>query len=1080
MTSLVGQIIGHYRIDSFIGDGGMGTAYKAYDLRLERPVAIKVMHEHLARQDEFRARLSIEAKTAAQLDHASIVNVYELGEQGTGLYLVMEFIGGGSLREHLQRLQMRKRFLPIDQGLQIGLQIAGALDYAHQRGVIHRDVKPGNIILKQLARPDRQHEYPFRAILTDFGLVKLLDGESITKSGTTWGTPAYMSPEQCEGRQLGGRSDLYSLGVVLYELTTSRLPFKFQSLSEAIAVHRRGLMPRPAEELRGDVPRVVVDLLDKLLAKDPRRRFSSGQEMAGALAEALEEVWRRPTRASAPLFRDPAAEKKRRPGSNYQVRITAADRNERVAKVEAPEVTIGRDDSNDIVLQDDRISRTHARLKWNDGTWVLTDLGGLNGTWLEDQRLIVGRAVSLTLGAAFRIGPYLLRLELADPASDSQAGFTDDEDTHLPGADKIEPLRVVLEREQSKVIPGHESQLRVEIVNSGSMTDRVSLRVKGVPDRWVRLPLADTQIGPGQHIELPIVWKLPRRNGIPVGRQRFRVEVISQRYQGLIPAVSGSLSIEPFEVLTVSMNPRTLVLPGHVQLEIGNQGNATAEVSVVGHDSQNEIRYDGESGHTPLKPAQSTQIGIEMKARKRTLFGEPEFIDFSVIVGSRRGSRREITGRAESRPYVPTGIVYLAAFVLVFLCVILTFMLLIPFDRSNQDLTSTVENALNSTRQAQAGPVGTPTLPAVVETTPAATATPPVIVDSDGDRLNDDQELSLGTNPESPDTDGDGLSDGDEALTRATDPLNKDTDNDILSDGDEVNLYGTSPLMADTDGDGVNDGVEAASQTDPLDALDPLPTDTPTLVLPTNTPTPVPPTATPTSTPTNTPTATPTATATESPTETSTVTVTPTATATGPPAATSTVATGFELGCSSALPNLDGVVLSEEWGNTPMVSFTAGADASWLVSGYMNWVADQLFMAFVVDDDQTGDSESLSLFIDADGSGGDIGAEDRAYRIGRDGRLSTGVWVNSRTDGSMWNWVEVNENWVAQSGDGPDGQWMLELRMNAALDAPGLLAGNPFGLMISLGDDDSQGLWPEGGQTQEPDTWQAISNDLCN
>ncbi|MGD2077453.1 MAG: serine/threonine-protein kinase, partial [Chloroflexota bacterium] len=218
MANMVGEEIGHYRIDGFIGDGGMGSVYKAYDTRLERAVALKLMHAHLARQEEFRKRLASEARAAARLDHRSIVKVYELGESGSDLYLVMEYIGGGSLRDHLHRLQSRHRYLPLDQGLQIGQQIAEGLDYAHEQGVIHRDVKPGNIILKKIAKPDRSNEYPFRAILTDFGLVKVLGSESITRSGTTWGTPTYMSPEQCAGRELDARSDLYSLGVVLYEV----------------------------------------------------------------------------------------------------------------------------------------------------------------------------------------------------------------------------------------------------------------------------------------------------------------------------------------------------------------------------------------------------------------------------------------------------------------------------------------------------------------------------------------------------------------------------------------------------------------------------------------------------------------------------------------------------------------------------------------------------------------------------------------------------------------------------------------------------------------------------------------------
>jgi serine/threonine-protein kinase len=412
MANRVGQVIGHYRVDNFIGDGGMGTVYKAFDLRLQRAVALKLMHAHLARQEEFRARLSIEARTAARLDHRSIVKVFELGEEESELFLIMEYVGGGSLREHLQRLQTRKRFLPLDQGLQIGLQIAESLDYAHNQGVLHRDVKPGNIILKQLSKPDRPEEYPFRAILTDFGLVKLVGGDSITKSGTTWGTPTYMSPEQCEGRTLEAQSDLYSLGIVLYELITNRLPFNMQTLSEAIAIHARGIMPRPAEGLRRDVPQKVSDLLTRSLAKDPQRRFSSGHEMAKALLDSLDEVLGRSNGKSSPLFRKPE-QNQLRPDTGYRLRITAAGDEELVVDLKDVDVVIGRDQDNDIVLDDDRISRTHARVVWREAGWRLIDLGGLNGTWLEDQRLISSKPSALKVGSTFRIGPYLLQLELA-------------------------------------------------------------------------------------------------------------------------------------------------------------------------------------------------------------------------------------------------------------------------------------------------------------------------------------------------------------------------------------------------------------------------------------------------------------------------------------------------------------------------------------------------------------------------------------------------------------------------------------------------------------------------------------------
>ena len=297
MTSLIGRVIDNYRLESLLGDGGMGTVYRAYDANLERWVAIKLMHPHYARQPEFRARLRQEAKAAAALDHPSIVRILDYGDNGDMAYIVMEYVGGGNLRAHLQRLQSRQRYLPLQQTLQIGYQLADALGYAHANGVIHRDVKPSNIILKQLNRPEEAGEAPFRAVLTDFGLVKLLlDDFHLTQSGTTLGTPAYMSPEQCQGLELDGRSDLYALGVLLYELLTNRLPYQFKTLAEAIATHMRGEMPPPVRELRPEVPAVVDAIVTKALAKSPAERFVSGEAMAGALRSARFALADSPTR----------------------------------------------------------------------------------------------------------------------------------------------------------------------------------------------------------------------------------------------------------------------------------------------------------------------------------------------------------------------------------------------------------------------------------------------------------------------------------------------------------------------------------------------------------------------------------------------------------------------------------------------------------------------------------------------------------------------------------------------------------------------------------------------------------------
>ena len=683
MTSLIGRMIGKYRIEALVGDGGMGTVYRAYDTDLERPVALKLMHAHYARQPEFRARLRQEALTAAKLDHPSIVKIYDFGDSPEGAFITMEFIGGGSLRSHLQRLQARQRFLPLAQSLQIGAQIAEALDYAHLQGVIHRDVKPGNIILKKLTRPEEPNGQPFRAVLTDFGLVRLVSGDRITQSGMTLGTPIYMSPEQCQGHELDGRSDLYSLGVVLYELFTNRLPFDFKNLSEALNAHLNGMMPALAQSIRPELPSLIDTLLQTALAKSPEERFHSGAEMADALLSAmmsLEGAATRVIRAGSP--EDPLAQTVERVPVGYQLLIYTPGHDPGVADLNRPVMKIGRNADNDIVLPVEGVSRYHTRLQATATGWLVTDLGGINGTYLDGRRLTVNEPTAFKVGSRLQVGPYELVLQSSAAATPDPATVVARNamtavrpQTEQPTASPAptvttEPLAIFLAQDRLSVEPGQDVELQVEIVNRSERDDRINLRLQGLPDSWYTLPREFTTIPAGGTIPINVVIRPPRRGTTPAGRQRFRVELVSQQFPQAKIAANGSLDLGVFEAFEAALEPRQVRVPATVNVNIRNVGNTPLDLGVVGDDTHGSIRFRGQRGRVRLEPQQKTAVELELEPRQQPWFGGAETYGYEVEVFSQSGARQRLPGQAQVAAILPSWVYYMVVLIIGFSCVL--------------------------------------------------------------------------------------------------------------------------------------------------------------------------------------------------------------------------------------------------------------------------------------------------------------------------------------------------------------------------------------------------------------------------
>jgi serine/threonine protein kinase len=289
----IGQTLGgRYRIDELLGQGGMSAVYKAYDPNLKRAVAVKMIHPHLADDPKFLVRFEEEATAVAKLRHPNIAQVFDFNHDGDLYYMVQEFIPGETLQERLRRLNRSGKRMRVSDAIHYAVNISDATGYAHRLGMIHRDIKPANIMLDV-------HD---QAILMDFGIVKMTGGERHTATGAVVGTALYLPPELIRGELPDPRSDLYSLGITLFEMVSGRPPFEADSAMTLMMMHLHDSVP-DLRDLRPEVPEEVIAVIDKSFSKDRDKRYASMAELAGALKRAAGQIQaaRQPTAEEAAL-----------------------------------------------------------------------------------------------------------------------------------------------------------------------------------------------------------------------------------------------------------------------------------------------------------------------------------------------------------------------------------------------------------------------------------------------------------------------------------------------------------------------------------------------------------------------------------------------------------------------------------------------------------------------------------------------------------------------------------------------------------------------------------------------------------
>ena len=271
---LLGTTLGNYRVLAPLGQGGMARVYRAYQESLDREVAIKVLPPWYAADRNFVERFNLEAKLVARLSHPNIVTVHDASEQNGHLYIVMQLVDGGTLKQRLDQLHTQRLAMDTVEAVPIFVQLADALHYAHEQGVVHRDVKPVNVLMDRSGRP----------ILSDFGIAKVLAStkDHLTRPGAGVGTPEYMSPEQCLGGSVDGRADIYALGAMLFEALTGQTPFLGENYPALAHSHIYEAPPRPST-LNPAIPPAMEQIILTALMKNPIQRYQQASDMAQAL-----------------------------------------------------------------------------------------------------------------------------------------------------------------------------------------------------------------------------------------------------------------------------------------------------------------------------------------------------------------------------------------------------------------------------------------------------------------------------------------------------------------------------------------------------------------------------------------------------------------------------------------------------------------------------------------------------------------------------------------------------------------------------------------------------------------------------
>ncbi len=658
MSIAIGQIFANrYHIDAELGQGGFGSVYRAFDPKLQRSVALKVLDPLHARSADYRSRFEREAQVAAQLkSHPHIVQVFDRGEADGTLYLVMELVEHGPLDRRLARYWQTNTPFPINFAVTLLRQAAEGLDHAHAAQVIHRDIKPANLLLQYSRSVGGTTSCTLK--IADFGIARFMQsGAPRTIAGVFLGTPDYAPPEQLQGGNVDGRSDVYALAVTGYELLTGVRPFGPANDTDEAIRQRQATRILAIRARRGDVPVQLENLLLRALDPDPARRPDAA-ELALALralqpgtvppppvtrftqqAAGSGQTVARPAGSGGTLA--PTQGQTASIAARPRVQVTHKDGSKQRYELTSAGLTVGRDAGHSIAIADDAISRNHLRLEWDGAQVWVTDLGSSNGSTLGGQPLGAHMRTPWPWNNAVRIGGVWLQLIAPDPAAAAAAGNGTTRQHNANATTQRWTQRLSQARaqggalaidlapggEQLTLTPGQPAPITVLLANLGLQVDQVTLTIGGVPQGWVAgLPVQPVALNAGIDNEatLPLTVAVPRVAASRAGDYDVTITVTSAANPREQATVQARWTVAAFAAGELTLAPRRSrgVNRGEHTLTVRNAGNAPASYTLRAEDDELALHYRFDTSDVRVAADSSREIGLVIEPKRRDLAAE--------------------------------------------------------------------------------------------------------------------------------------------------------------------------------------------------------------------------------------------------------------------------------------------------------------------------------------------------------------------------------------------------------------------------------------------------------------------------